>query len=230
MKCWKKIAFIVLLILPCVEGSTQSLNSANDLNILLVPYNRFNFHTEYKLSEIAEVNQIESKEVYNAFLGTLLKELVYNDSNLHFKVVDQSDLAFFMKNVNYSFDARKGYTSCNINPIPASEWENILDYYEADAIMFLTVYRIKSTSKSMAGSQSGRMPFSKHYIDYEMRGFDKSRTDVFGTFEFPLEINGTVLSSKGLKLTYLADAYEEFAIHINTQRHGKEENSKKSKR
>ncbi len=206
-------AFRFLLILLSLGSSVISV--AQKQKILVVPYTRFQFVSEYQLTELASVNNVSSQEVYTEYINALKSVLTnYSDINFEFEIISELDYLTIKKQVKYDiekFNGRK-YNSSNLSMLETEKLAGILTQNNAQFIMFVNWYAIqKNVHTTYTGDNNKRNPFSLHKLDFDVYNSKKEKIIGKGNVklncgDFP---SATMVEEKCLKANALNPCYNQ---------------------
>ncbi len=156
--------------------------------VILVPYTRFQFVSEFSLEEIATHNDFSATEVFNEYqqgLSTAFTELK-NDA-VEFINIKAESYAKVKKYIRYNeskFNGRK-YNASNLSLFPDEEYKQLLEEHNASSILFVNWYVIqKSVHTVYLGDRNKRKKFSTHLIDYDV--YKQNKVKVIGKGRIPL--------------------------------------------
>lgn len=206
-------AFQFLLILLSLGSSVISV--AQKQKILVVPYTRFQFVSEYQLAALASVNNVSSQEVYTEYINALKSVLTnYSDINFEFEIISELDYLTIKKQVKYDiekFNGRK-YNSSNLSMLETEKLAGILTQNNAQFIMFVNWYAIqKNVHTTYTGDNNKRNPFSLHKLDFDVYNSKKEKIIGKGNVklncgDFP---SATMVEEKCLKANALNPCYNQ---------------------
>jgi len=201
------VTLLILLI-----GTSCSLFAQKE-RIILVPYTRFQFVSEFSLEEIATHNDISATEVFNEYqqgLSAAFTELKNDD--IEFIPIKAEAYAEVKKYIRYNegkFEGRK-YNASNLSLFPNEEYKQLLEKHNASAILFVNWYVIqKSVHTVYMGDRNKRKKYSTHLLDYDVynegkvKVIGKGRVSLFcGDFPPPSVIEHKSLNVKELNICY----------------------------
>ncbi len=206
-------AFRFLLILLSLGSSVISV--AQKQKILVVPYTRFQFVSEYQLTELASVNNVSSQEVYTEYINALKSVLTnYSDINFEFEIISELDYLTIKKQVKYDiekFNGRK-YNSSNLSMLETEKFTGILTQNNAQYMLFVNWYAIqKNVHTTYTGDNNKRNPFSLHKLDFDVYNSKKEKIIGKGNVklncgDFP---SATMVEEKCLKANALNPCYNQ---------------------
>lgn len=160
-----------VLILLLITIPLSSIAQSNKKKVLVIPYGRFEFTSEYTLEEIAVKNDIASTEVYNAYQKSLLKVSVgFQSENFEFIAITDEALAPYKKYIKYvdgKFDGKNHY-AIKMKSFPVEEFAKLMEANDASFIIFVNWYQIEKSSFVSRGKKRKRFKYSRHFVDYEI--------------------------------------------------------------
>jgi hypothetical protein len=189
---------------------------AQNQRVLVVPYTRFQFVSEFTLDEIASYNNINSEEVFAVYQNSLIETFTsFNDSDVTFLTIKPEAYFEVKKFIRYNIDKFNGrkYNASNITLLPDNEFKTLLDKHNASHIMFINWYNIsKSVHTVYIGDRNKRTKFSTHTLDYDVYNQEKIKVLGKGNVkvncgDFPSE---SMINHKSLNTNELSKCYSGF--------------------
>lgn len=213
----KQLLFIILVssTFICVA------QTSNKKKVLVIPYSRFEFVSEFDMSEIAEINEVAEANVFLTYQKALLNSFEqFKNENFEFVTPNQELFQPYAKFVTYKYDKYKGkqYNAVDIKNFPVEEFTKLLELHQADFVVFVTWYDIHKEAFTRAGKHSKRAPYAAHYIDYDV--YNLFQQKVIGEARIKAEANvpnDLEVSFKLLRTKELVSAYDNFISHIIVQ-------------
>lgn len=208
---------ISFIYLPSPAVGFEGRDSAK--KVLVIPYHRFEFHTQYGLNEIALINDtISSSEVYEIYQAALMKRLgQFNSNDCDFVAPLASDIRYFWKRVDYEYVKKPvSHYQAMLGRIPDKKYKEMLNAYDADYVLFINWYKIeKAVYRMNTGGGSSRKKYSRHFVDYDI--YDEGKQLIIA--ESRKEIDGEVFSKrmvlrKKLKVEDFEYQYDNLAKDI----------------
>ncbi|MCB9364311.1 MAG: hypothetical protein H6587_07075 [Flavobacteriales bacterium] len=205
---FKKTYPLFLLLVLSIE-----FLSAQNQRILVVPYTRFQFVSDFKLEELARINEVEPSEVYKTYIEELNNTLTAaSNQQVSFIPINLQEYAKIKKYIRYNLDKFNGrnYNASNLSLLPKDDYTALLKEHNATHIMFINWYSItKSVQTTYIGDRNKRQKYSTHAIDYDVYNQEKIRiigknkaTLDCGNFPSESVINNKSLNAKELKFCY----------------------------
>lgn len=201
------LAFIFLMVAEVFSQTTR---------VIVVPFTRFQLVSDFSLEEIAEINDINSSEVYSTYVNELQNTFSQSSTEqVSFNPISPQKYAEIKKYIQYQLDKFKGrnYNATNLSLLSNDLFKSVLFEENATHIMFLNWYTIsKSIHTAYVGDRNKRQKFSTHAMDYDV--YDQNKNRVLGKSkaelwcgDFP---NASMIKNKSLKASELSVCYSKF--------------------
>jgi hypothetical protein len=211
----KKTYPLLLLLVLSVE-----FLSAQNQRIVVVPYTRFQFVSDFKLEELAKVNEVEPSKVYKTYVEELNNTLTASSNQqVSFVPIQSQEYAEIKKYIRYNLDKFKGrnYNASNLSLLPEDNYKALLIKHNATHVMFVNWYNItKSVQTTYIGDRNKRQKYSTHEIDYDIYNKDKIR--IYGKNKATLDCGDfpspSMISNKSLKAKELNICYNKFLLEL----------------
>ena len=205
----KRVRFVLLMLFL----GLNLLTIAQKQKILVVPYTRFQFVSEYNLSEIAQINNVTEQEVFNQYTNGLSEAfLSYKNDQFEFEMIAEIDYLSLKKLLKYDIGKFKGrkYNASNLNLVEVDKLAELLNQHQATYIMFINWYAIqKNVHTVYIGDNNKRYPFSEHKIDFDV--YNNKKEKIIGKGNAKLDCGGfppiAMIEEKCLKANSLANCY-----------------------
>jgi hypothetical protein len=211
----RKGAIFLVICFQILSLNAQELEQVESKKtILIVPYNRFEFHTEFTLDELAEANGVNKYAVFDLYQDNVLNILAtHSCTAFNFKVINTVNLHFLMYRVSYQSNNKKGYYASNLDRLKTDDLKRIMLTYDADYILFINWYHIKNEVILNLGKASRGRAFSSHYVDFDV--YDRTKNIITWKHKAKIDNLDTEesLLRKGLKITDLKEGVEAFATY-----------------
>lgn len=210
----RKVVVFVLLCLPIFAPAQVQESEAIHAKktILIVPFNRFEFHTEYPLHEIADANEVGKYEVFDLYRNNFLNTIATHECTaFRFKVINAVNLSFLTYRVSYEDDKKYGYYASNLSRLTVADLQRIMHTYNADYILFVNLYQVKKEIFFGMGKASLGAPFSSHFIDFDIYNAQKERLGWQQRYEIENLLTTESLARKGLHSSDLKKGIIGFA-------------------
>lgn len=213
----------VRVILLLLSLGSSLISVAQKQKILVVPYTRFQFVSEYQLTELASINGVGSQEVYTEYTSGLKTALTsYKSEQFEFEMISELDYLSIKKQVKYDiekFNGRK-YNSSNLSLLETEKLAEILTQNNTQYIMFVNWYAIqKNVHTTYTGDNNKRNPFSLHKLDFDVYNSKKEKIIGKGNVklncgDFP---SATMVEEKCLKANTLLACYNQLISDLITE-------------
>lgn len=211
------------LLFPLLIASFSCSLFGQNQRVLVVPYTRFQFVSEFSLEEIAIHNNVNSDEVFSIYQNELNVAFA-GYKNLTFIPISSDSYAKIKKYIRYNIDKFKGrkYNASNLSLLPDDVYKNLLEENNATYILFVNWYKIsKSVHTVYVGDRNKRAKYSTHLIDYDVYNNDKikilGKANIqlkCGDFPSQSVINHKSLNAKELTVCY-KDLLDELAKELS---------------
>ena len=190
---------------------------ASEKSVLLIPFKRFEFHTEMPLADINDVNKLEKNEFYPLMLANFTQAFELNsNAQLQFQIIDNEDLAELYKKVSYEMQGSQGHFMSNLERFDKSAFKSMLEDYDCDYVIFINWYRIMRTKKAAKVGKIRKInQYGMHFIDYDVYNEKQELVQKESHMDFSVEPTGENLSRLGVHLDDLRPVYSELAKEIS---------------
>lgn len=215
----QQIRYVLALIFLLNIGFINSFY-AQKQRVIVVPYDRFQFVSQYSLDQIATVNQVEQSVVFSVYQKSLVEAFSsFNNENIEFVALNPVQQLALRKKTKYhieKFDGKK-YNATNLSLINLNDFKILLEQHQANFILFVNWYSIeKSTHTAYVGDNNKRYPFSLHKLDYDLYNKDKVKIKGKGNVklhcgEFP---SNQLIEEKSLKASSLKNCYKQLVSDL----------------
>ena len=213
-----KSIFSIFLVVLCYSGFSQN---SNKKRVLVVPPSRFEFVSEFDLSEIAEKNEIAPSEVFMTYEKALLNSFIsYNDENFEFVSAEGKVLSPFKKHIKYKYGKFNGkqYNTVDLKGFPEADFTKLLEQHNTDFVIFITWYDIQKESFTRKGRHSKRADYAGHYLDYDIYNLFKQQVAGVGKTKAEADTpNDLEVSYSLLRTKELGSAYKNFIGKVINQ-------------
>lgn len=188
------------------------------IRILIVPFSRMEFHTEFSIEDIAEVNTTVSDSIYGIYRNALLHVLINSSlKNIEFILPSENDEKMVRMAVKYNYSNKpQRHYMANLSAVDKNKFAALLGKYHAQMVLFINWYKIeKAYQNNLSGSGKARKSFAEHYIDFDV--VDKEKNIVFceGKFHFKSEKPGAeIIGFKNLRIKEVKNSYRVLPLFI----------------
>lgn len=215
---YSKLLFILFYFFFSFSGFTQN---SNKKKVLVVPYNRFEFVSEFDLAEIAEKNKTTTDKIFLLYQKTILSAFKnYNDENFEFIPVQHHLIKPYKNLIKYQngkFNGKR-YNAVNLNDFEEKKFEEFLTAHDCDFVVFITWHDIQKEAFTKNAERRKRVPYAGHYLDYDVFNLFKQRVIGEGRIKaIAPKPNDMEASFALLRTKELALAFSNFVAHIIEQ-------------
>ena len=211
----------ILLIFFSILFITGAAQTSNKKKVLVIPFSRFEFVSEFPLEEIAEKNETTTDKVFLIYQKAILNAFDdYTDENFDFVQVENAAIAPYKKFIQYKYDKfkRKQYYATDLKEFKEEDFTKMLEYYGADFVVFLNWYDIQKESFTRGGRHEKRAPYAGHYIDYDVYNLFKQKIIGKGRVKAEAYVPDDLqVSYELLRVKELESAYSNLAKQIVDQ-------------
>lgn len=210
-----KHLFSISLILLFFSGVAQT---SNKKKVLVIPYGRFEFVSDFSIEELAEKNSLASTDVFNAYQKAMLSSFGdFQTENFEFIPATDELLQPYKKYIKYVDGKFKGknHYALKMKGFPEKEFTQLLEKSGANFIIFINWYQIKKESFISKGKKREKHPYSGHYIDYEI--YNLFQQKIIGVGKQRVEVGNPTEEEvvfKMLRLTEIKSGYQQFIASI----------------
>ncbi|MCO6501319.1 MAG: hypothetical protein J5I47_13220 [Vicingus serpentipes] len=208
-----KRTFLIFLFLGVVFSSFSQ--TSNKKKVLVIPYGRFEFVSDFTLEEIAEKNEIETSMVFNAYQKAILNQLaIYEDENFTFLPITAKGYQSYKQYVKY-VDAKfkgKNHYGVDIQQFPKNEFTALMEEHDASFVLFINWYQIKKETFTSRGKKRTRYIYASHYMDYEV--YNLFQQKLIGVGKQRMEPKNPTEKEAAFSLLRLSDLYSRYQHFI----------------
>ncbi|PJA07829.1 MAG: hypothetical protein COX70_05490 [Flavobacteriales bacterium CG_4_10_14_0_2_um_filter_32_8] len=195
--------------------------TSNKKRILVVPYGRFDFVSEFSLEDIAEKNETTADNVFLLYQKALLTAFEkYVDENFEFVAVSPDAINPYIKFIKYKpgkFD-RKNYNSANLKDFKVEDFTQFLEHQNTDFVIFITWYDIQKESFIRGGKLDKRVDYAAHYLDFDIYNLFEERIVGMGKVKAEANVPSDLEASYHLlRLRELESGYQNFISKVIEQ-------------
>lgn len=167
---------LVLLVSGCFSHVF-----AQKKRVLVVPYTRFQFVSEFNLEEIAQQNNTSVQNVFDLYQQELNKVFInFTSDQVEFLPIQANDYQKYKHHVKYNIEKFKGkkYNASNLSMFAPNHFKALLTANDAQYIVFINWYSIrKSVFTTYTGDRNKRNKYSTHSIDYDVYNQEKNKNN-----------------------------------------------------
>lgn len=209
---------LILFSLSFFVGVAQE---SNKKKVLVVPYNRFEFVSEFELAEIAKKNETTVDQVFFLYQKSILNAFEnFESENFEFIPVKHSLVKPYKNLIKYESGKFKGkrYNAVNLNSFSEKDFGKFLASHECDFVVFLSWYDIQKEVYTKNNDSRKRVEYAGHYIDYDVFNLFKQRVVGEGRVKAKAPTpNDLEASFALLRIKELNNAYKNFITHVVEQ-------------
>lgn len=196
---------------------------AQKKRVLVVPYTRFQFVSEFKLEEIAQQNNTSANNVFDLYQKELNDVFSsFQHEEIEFVYITANDYHKYRRFIKYNIDKFKGkkYNASNLSVFPTENYTDLLASNNAQYIVFINWYNIqKSVFTTYTGDRNKRNKYSSHSLDYDVYNKEKIKISGKGNVElncgdFP---SASMIAHKSLNAEELKLCYKVFLTALATE-------------
>ena len=208
-----------LYLLFVLRAFSQEAAVDSSTSVLLVPFHRFELHSEFTLQEINEINKLEKDQFYQELLQIFTAAFeTYNRNGIRYKVLKNEDWQHFTFNSTYEFIQKKSHYSCDLERFTLNDYQELLDEYNCTYLLVIPWYKIQESKEKVKTKEVRRIGlYSNHVIDYDIFNRKKELVTYEASKEFHAEASIENLPTKGLMLKDLAPAYGVLVNEISIE-------------
>lgn len=191
LNSFKPLGLILFLALAlhCTSMHAQEkiADDKEPIRILVLSFNRMEFHTEFSNTEIAMHNQTASDSVYYFYQYTFLQTLTdYTSPHLQFALPTETEENYLRTYIRYTYQRKP--TRCyiaDLSLLDDKKLQHIMQQHSANYLLLVTWYKISKIVKQVpVGNRMQRKPFAEHHIDFCIAIAEKKLLYTQGNFIF----------------------------------------------
>jgi len=213
----KRITILSLLIGTVLGLAFTQYNSPQrNRNILVIPFSRFEFHTEIKLSTINEANELSGDQFYPLLISSFKEAFEINSTErVSYKNISELDLNDISPYITYDLVGSQGHYACNLDSLDKKILKEILDKYECDNLLTINWYRIlkDKTSYKKKGIKKITL-YSSHFIDYDCFTREGTLINQDSRLKIEVSANSSNAQYMGLRLQDLKPEFKKLVDEI----------------
>ena len=150
MKNIFRYVICLLFFLVVAKSDAQTTNSVKQKKVLLIPFNRFEFHTELKLSVINDINKMEKDQYYSALIQAFGDAFVLGDfARVKYFVMSDVDYASIMPYIRFMSNGKEGHYASDLELLHQNIYQKLLEDYDCDFVLIINWYRILESKESV---------------------------------------------------------------------------------
>lgn len=206
--------FLFFLVLSNVFPFTSHSQKVKD--ILVVPFDRFEMHSDILLDDINAVNNFDSDQFYVTIVKYLAEAFEINSNEkVNYKVISEVDLTKIKPSLYYNFIKNSAHYSCLIDSLDKKTLKELLNENLCDYLLTVNWYRIKQTKITVKVDSKKKVSlYSSHYIDYDLFTSTGTLIREGSQLEFQVPVNPENYKKMGLSTEDLRPLYTELVNRI----------------
>lgn len=209
----------ILLIVTFELSFAQDTNGGAAARVLLIPFDRFEMHSDFSLKEINSINKLEKDQFYQELLQIFTAAFVtYNGNGINYSLIKNEDWKKFKMISDLKYLQKEAHYSCDLSSYELGNYQELLNEYDCTYLLVIPWYKILESSEKVKTEEVRRVGlFSEHLIDYDI--FDKNKELVFfeASKKFHAQPTLESLSTKGLLLNDLISTYGVLTNEISIE-------------
>lgn len=165
----KHLIFLFFLSFAIPEIVAQN---EEKVNILIVPFDRFSFLSQFPLEELAAINQVEKDSVYVLFKEKVVRELSIPYQKYHFFELREKERRDLLQRLPQVYKTKPTtHMGFEVDKVVKSGYlKRLLKNFSADYILLFNHYELKKkmllSPQNFEGSKF--IPWSSHNFAYEV--------------------------------------------------------------
>lgn len=213
-KClWEKLLlsfFFIGILIRSYDGFAQR-------KILVVPFDRFEFHTEIPLEMINEANGFELDQYYPALARTMTDAFTLGSSKESvFVVIGESDYNMLRRYLKFRFNGKEAHYECSLELLHKNIYQQILEEYNCQYMLVIDWYRIMQKKEGVTVNKIRKVDvYTEHYIDYDLFNKEKVRIHFDEQLRFKVEVTEENLKYHGVRLADLRPVFQRLVSRIS---------------
>ena len=113
----KTLLVIITFLSFSFAGIGQAVLEDSIFRVLLVPFGRFEMHTEFTITELNRYNEMEKDQYYPALLKEFTSAFeTHHGDDVAYKTIDSEDWKDFKFIVNFTYIQKEAHFACDIEP------------------------------------------------------------------------------------------------------------------
>lgn len=208
-----KILLALTVFFTALPFETQSQKVKS---ILVIPFDRFEMHSDILLDDINSANNFESDQFYVTIVKYLAEAFETNSNEkVSYKMITEMDLAKIKPSLYYNFIKNSAHYSCLIDSVDKKTLKELLNENVCDYLLTVNWYRIKQTKISLkVDSKKKVVLYSTHYIDYDLFTSSGTLIKEGSQLEIMVPANAENYKKMGLSADELRPRYTEMVNEI----------------
>ena len=219
MKNIFRFLICLTLILPAVHTVAQTTNTGKQKKVLLIPFHRFEFHTQLKLSYINKVNQMEKDQYYPALVQAFSDAFVLGEFiRIKYSVISDEDYSAIMPYIKFKSVNKEGHYASDLELLHNNIYQKLLEDYDCEFVLIINWYRIFERKESVKLKGARRYGlYSEHLIDYDFYDDHKNRLSYGANIKFKVKPTVENLQYGGVRISELRPVFKNLAGEISEE-------------
>lgn len=216
MKTYYTLLFTLLI---GFQGYAQNELIDSSTKVLLVPFDRFEMHTEFSLKEINEINHLEKDQFYQELLQNFTAAFeTYSGNGITYKNIEQEHWKQFKFKANYKYVQKEAHYGCDFSEFDLGDYQELLDEYNCTYLLVIPWYKIQESKEKVKTKEVRRIGlYSEHQIDFDIFNRDQERIYYEALKKFKAKATEANLKYKGLRLKDMIPTYSKIANDISIE-------------
>ena len=219
MKIIFRTLICLLLFLVVTDSNAQSDLGLEQKKILLIPFSRFEFHTELKLSWINGINQMEKDQYYPALKQAFGDGFVFGDfKKIKYALISDADYTSIIPYIKFAVVSKEGHYASDLELLHQNIYQKILEDYDCDFVLIFNWYRILERKESVKNKGARKFGvYTEHLIDYDFYDNKKHRLSYGANKKFMVVPTVENLQYGGVRISELRSVYKKLAVDITKE-------------
>ena len=199
-------------------AQTEIIDSST--TILVVPFDRFEMHSEFTLEELNRINHLEKDQFYQEMLQNFTVAFeTYNGNGLKYKIINNEDWKQFKFKSTYTYIQKEAHFGCDLNAYEVTDYQELLDRYNSSYLVVIPWYKIIEHKEKLKTEDSKRLMglYSMHLIDYDIFNRNKDRVYYEASKKFSAQVTEENMKYYGLRLQDMIPTYSMLVHEISIE-------------
>ncbi|MEQ9063808.1 MAG: hypothetical protein RIE58_06505 [Vicingaceae bacterium] len=186
---------------------------------MLIPFDRFEFHTEFKRSYINQLTGMQNDEYFFTLTRVFSDAFVLGDfEHVRYQLISVRDYKNIESLLKFEMNNAQGHYAANLSSIHTNLYQKLLQDYQCEFVLVFSWYRIFEVTDNVKLSKARKYgQYSEHMVDFDFFD-DQQNLITFGANQrfrvVPAEEN---MKYRGLRISDLREAYRDLAGDISRQ-------------
>ena len=185
--------------------------------VLFMTFDRFEFHTEVKLSYINKVNSLEGDQYYELLSRAFIDAFVLGDfPNVEYREMSSEDCHRILPLLSFKVYHGMGHYAANLDDLHQNMLQKLLSDYDCQYLMIVDWYRIFESLESTKSKNVKQFnTYAEHMMDFDLFNSEKKRTDYGADLRFGVKPTPDNLKYSGLRISDLRLEFHKLAVEIS---------------